>query len=239
MKVAFRIDDVSPYMDWHNFRRVAELFISRGVMPLMGVIPDNQDPALLKLPYNGSGWAELRALKNRGWLVAQHGYQHVYTTQNAGLLSINSYSEFAGVPMAHQLTMLRRGQEILAGEDLASQIFMAPAHSYDDATLEALLAADFRTVTDGYGLFAYRRNGLTFIPCQSSKPHKLPLGIMTVCLHPNTMTPAEIDGLGQWIDTNKPLVCSYSDLLSSPVPVLLGRLTEKAVLVLRRWRKGS
>jgi predicted deacetylase len=66
--------------------------------------------------------------------------------------------------------MIARGKELLRKKELATDIFMAPAHSYDKNTIKALGQLGFRYVTDGYSLFPYIIGSLKFIPCQSSKP---------------------------------------------------------------------
>jgi predicted deacetylase len=239
MKLAFRVDDVSPYMDWDRFRRLADIFNRHGVKPLLGVIPDNRDPALLKLPHNAGGWDELLALSEKGWPTAQHGYRHLYVTKNPGLLGINSYSEFAGLDLETQYVMLHNGKRSLEEHGLKSDIFMAPAHSFDRNTLRALRKLGFRTVTDGYSLFPYTRYGLKFIPCQSSQPRNLRAGVMTVCLHPNTMEEGEMESLDRWISGHRALVRDYAELLESRSLGAFSRAGEKVILLVRKLKKRS
>ena len=42
-------------------------------------------------------WEYLGKLRGQGWVIAQHGQYHRYTTQK-GMLSLNRFSEYAGVP---------------------------------------------------------------------------------------------------------------------------------------------
>ncbi len=237
MKVAFRIDDVTPHMDWEKFSVLAGIFKHYGVKPLMGVIPENRDPELLKLPYREDGWARIKALSELGWMTAQHGLTHVYTTNEPGLLGINRYSEFAGIDYETQLKMLAEGQKILRGQGLFTDIFMAPAHSFDKNTLKALRALGFRYITDGYSLFPYKRGGLKFIPCQASSPRKMPFGLMTVCLHPNTMREDALSALENWLEQNISCVCDYSEMLMTPALGPVSRAMEKAVLAVRSIKK--
>ncbi len=239
MKVAFRFDDITTHMNWDMFDRLVELFSKYQIKPLLGVIPDNRDPTLLKLPYREDGWAKIKALKDRGWLMAQHGYQHAYVSDNAGLLGINHYSEFAGVAYQTQFDMLRDGRKLLEEHGLASDIFMAPAHSYDDQTLQALSALGFRYVTDGYSLLPYKRHGLKIIPCQTSVPRKIPFGLLTICLHPNTMTDEAFITLYKWLEHNRECVCDYEAALKTPGLGLLSRAMERCVLTLRKSLKNK
>lgn len=237
MMVTFRIDDVSLYMDWEKFNRLAGMFRVYNIKPLMGVIPDNQDPELQKLSYDPEGWEKIAALKNGGWTTAQHGCRHLYTTKNPGLLGINPYSEFAGLPYQEQLELLLRGKELLQERGLDSCVFMAPAHAYDQNTLKALSQLGFLYLTDGYSVFPYKRLGLKCIPCQTSKPVRLAAGIVTVCLHPNTMTDADFISLEQWLAANRKTICDYSRAMKYPSLGLISRAIELLVLLIRKARK--
>ncbi len=238
MKIAFRIDDVSPYMCWESFERLTALFTSHGVKPLLGVIPDNQDPELRRYPFKPSGWDEIRALRDWGWSISQHGSRHAYTTTKSGLLGINNYSEFAGLDYDTQYGLLQEGRRALEQEGLATDIFMAPAHSFDAVTLKALTALDFHNVSDGYSVFPYRRGGLKFIPCQSSKPSALPVGLMTVCLHPNTFTENDFKAVESWLKLYKNRIIPYSAAIDAPARGPFARASETAVLLTRRARKS-
>lgn len=237
MKVTFRVDDVSPHMDWERFERLAGLFKRNGVRPLMGVIPDCRDPELLKLPFAPDGWDKIRALKASGWSVAQHGFQHLYTTDSPGFLGINPYSEFAGLNEAAQIAKIKAGMDILNTLGLKSDIFMAPAHSFDGNTLTALRLLGFRYVTDGYGLFPYNRRGLKFIPCQASAPKNTLVGLMTVCLHPNTMHDKAFEVLGQWMTTHRRRAIDFSEALNVRGTFVFGRLSERGILRYRKYKK--
>ena len=46
MKIAVRLDDITPDMDWESFLRFKELLDRYQVKPLIGIVPDNQDEHL-------------------------------------------------------------------------------------------------------------------------------------------------------------------------------------------------
>ena len=110
----FRLDDIAPNMHWENYHRVRQLFRKFGIMPLLGVIPDNRDPQLLRFPAvdNEEFWQEVRDAKQAGWDIAQHGYQHVYVNRCAGILGASKASEFAQLPYDLQSEKIRRGRAI-------------------------------------------------------------------------------------------------------------------------------
>ena len=71
----------------------------------------------------------MKELQKEGWTIAQHGYTHVYTTDEAGLFPLNKFSEFAGVEYSEQYEAVRLGQNILKEHGIETDLFMAPAHS--------------------------------------------------------------------------------------------------------------
>ena len=46
MKVAVRLDDITPDMDWERFLKFKELLDRYQVKPLIGVVPENRDENL-------------------------------------------------------------------------------------------------------------------------------------------------------------------------------------------------
>ena len=43
-----RLDDASDYMDVAKWKRIEDLLIRYNIKPLVGIIPDNQDPTLIE-----------------------------------------------------------------------------------------------------------------------------------------------------------------------------------------------
>ncbi len=182
----FRLDDITPDMDWNKFYRVKAIFDKYKVKPLVGVVPDNGDPGLRRGEYHKDFWEYIASLEQSGWQVAQHGYRHIYETKHAGMLGLKKASEFAGLPYEVQYEKIREGREILKRNGLHAPVFMAPGHTYDRNTLKALRKLDFTCVTDGYANIPYRKKGLLFVPCRSSRP-KLSGGVDTICIHCNEL----------------------------------------------------
>lgn len=202
-RFVIRLDDICPTMDHEKFSRAKDHFEAAGVRPLLGVVPDNRDPDLEIDAADPRFWETMRRLQGLlGWGMSQHGYRHRIHTDDRGLLGITPRSEFAGRPTEAQRADLAAGQAILADNGIGTDIFMAPFHSYDSATLQALKDLGFTTLTDGYGLIPWRDNGLVFVPQLFERPANLGFGIYTMCLHLNNMTIGEIDRLGQFMKAN-------------------------------------
>ena len=98
MKVSYRIDDVSDYMNNDNFLKIEALFKKYKIKPLIGVIPKNEDKKLVKFGLvKFDFWNKIRELKVNGWTIAMHGSNHVYETKESGILKYPKKSEFSGL----------------------------------------------------------------------------------------------------------------------------------------------
>jgi predicted deacetylase len=197
----FRMDDITPRMDWGRFEALLTLLRRFRVKPLLGVIPDNCDESLNLQPPRADFWEQLRNLARCDAVdIAQHGYQHRLTPNTGPALigpryGVKELTEFAGLPLSEQLTKIQRGQEILRHNGLDTKYWMAPNHSFDRHTLLALRSAGFTALTDGVALFPTVDSGLICIPQQLWKPRWMPTGVITVCLHSNEITTDEVAAL--------------------------------------------
>lgn len=196
MKIAVRLDDITPDMDWERFLKFKALLDQYQVKPLIGVIPDNRDENIMKerkeqeagAPENF--WEYVKGLENEGWVIAMHGFRHMYSTKKGGLFPLNSFSEFAGVSYAEQKEMLSEGRRILREKGIQTDIFMAPAHSYDRNTLKALKETGFTALTDGFGDRPYLWKGIKFYPIsfQLSRSFEKKDGYSTMVVHTGTVS---------------------------------------------------
>lgn len=211
--LAIRLDDITPAMNWDNFMKVKEILDEYDIRPLIGIVPDNQDPKLNVGTARADFWEFMRKLQAEDWSIAQHGYQHLYTTEDSGILGINRFSEFAGIAYEDQFEKLRLGQEILQNNGIYATIFMAPGHTFDDATRLALEQMKFQFVTDGYCDRPYFRDGIGYIPCTMSKP-RLPKVFDTLCLHVNGMSEQDMQDLRDFIQENINYIIDFLDILS-------------------------
>ena len=236
-RITFRMDDITPEMDWSRFQQFKKLFERYRNKPLLGIVPENRDPKLMVSGPNSDFWEEMRRLQEAGWSVAQHGYQHRYETQDGGLLGIKARSEFASLPYEIQYEKIQKGKERLREHGIESDIWMAPGHSYDRNTLRALCNSGFRIVSDGFSLFPYEYMELRFIPCQFGVPRKLPFGVVTICIHANAMTDLGFEAFARWVEQHRDAICDFSDLLVVPVYNLSRTFIEPFALLLRRMKQ--
>ena len=110
MKIAVRLDDITPDMDWERFLEFKNLLDKYQIKPLIGVVPDNRDENLHKDDDRKDFWEYVKELQMLGWVVAMHGYAHVYTTDKGGMFPLNHLSEYAGLDYEKQLQMILDGK---------------------------------------------------------------------------------------------------------------------------------
>lgn len=210
MKLAIRLDDISPDMDWKRFNRLVALMDRYGVRPLLSVIPENRDPKVGTDPADPCFWDTMKALEKKGYVLAMHGCYHVYTTKKGGIFPLNYLSEFAGLPAEKQAELISTGSRILKEHGIDTDVFVAPAHSFDRKTLEALRSDGFRFISDGFGFSPFTALGFTWYPISfnrrktlesaaagtadnSSAPGDQEEQAVTLVIHPATMTEHEFE----------------------------------------------
>lgn len=215
MKITIRMDDITPGMDWEKFLRFKELCDLYQVKPLIGIVPDNKDPMLEIDEHRGDYWDYLLTLQKEGWVLAQHGVNHVYKTKKKGCFPLNALSEFAGLSYEEQYQALKNGKEILESHGVYTDMFMAPAHSYDKNTLKALKELGFTKITDGFGKEPYTWKGLTFYPIsfKQSSSLKKTKGYTTFVVHANTMNDKDFERYERLLKEYQNRILSYEKYL--------------------------
>jgi predicted deacetylase len=189
-----RLDDACPSMARERWDAVEALLDECSVRPIVAIIPDNLDPELSHCAPDEGFWERARSWQAKGWTIAMHGFQHVLRPTSAKqYMPLHPRSEFAGLPHDRQAEKIRHGWAILESKRLTPTVWVAPAHSFDRTTLEALLIeTTIRTVSDGVARDQYFQDGFHWLPQQLWSLVPKREGLWTVCLHPNTMTDADI-----------------------------------------------
>ena len=100
------MDDIAENMNWEMMDKCEFLFEKYKITPLVGIIPINKDPELLKLIQKMRSFGiELKNWKSKGWEITMHGCNHLYT-QKSDFKDIFNYggdSEFYGLDYFSQL----------------------------------------------------------------------------------------------------------------------------------------
>ncbi|MEJ5252653.1 MAG: DUF2334 domain-containing protein [Armatimonadota bacterium] len=208
-----RFDDICPTMNWTVWSQLEAVLARYEVKPLLAVVPDNRDPKLQVEPARVDFWAWARQKQREGWSIGMHGYQHVYETCSGGLLGIHRRSEFAGLPVHRQKEKLQRALEIFHANGIHPEVFVAPSHSFDIGTLEALVELGIEIVSDGFFLFPQKRWGVLWIPQQMWRWYGMPAGVWTVAYHHNRMTAEQINQFAKDIHRFASRIASFSEVV--------------------------
>jgi len=185
-KYLVRFDDICPTMNWRIWHEIERILCEFQVQPILAVVPDNHDPKLDVEPARENFWEEVRRWQRLGWTIGLHGYQHLYVTPNAGLLGLNSRSEFAGLPEMEQQDKITRALEIFDREQVRPELWVAPAHSFDANTLMILRRHNLACLSDGFYFYPHRdKHEILWIPQQLWRFRRMPFGVWTICLHHN------------------------------------------------------
>ena len=214
-KYLLRFDDIAPNMNWRLFYKIKELLIKYKIKPILGVIPNNKDKELKKFPVCKSNFfSEIKKLKSLGWTIAMHGYEHVYFENKIkDYLSMRIKSEFVGESFEVQNHKIEKGISILKKNNLNTDIFFAPNHSFDLTTIDCLKMNNFKYIVDGYGFAPFNDRGMIFIPQMFNRPRKYPFGLHTFVFHINEFTDKHYQAFEKFIVDNHELIIDFNKAL--------------------------
>lgn len=214
-RLFFRLDDTASNMNQVNFNRLADIFKKYDVKPLLAVIPNNKDPELLKYPANSDFWRIIKELSQDGWTIAQHGFEHLYKTENGGILKINKKGEFSGLDFKTQKAMIADGARTIEERlSLVPKIFVAPGHSFDKNTIGALKENSFNYISDGIALYPFKKWGIVWLPQFLWRPRKILFGVATIAIHSNTMSSEDLNNIEEFIEKNRKIIGNFSELVN-------------------------
>jgi predicted deacetylase len=192
----FRLDDASEYSDINKWNKIEDIFDEFNIRPIVAVTPDNKDSELFFNEYNPHFWDKVREWQNKEWTIAMHGYQHLFHSIKSSKLIFPFYdrSEFGGLSLAEQRFKIKNSLDIFKENDVSPSVWVAPAHSFDQNTLEALkIETNIKIVSDGIAFLPYYENDFYFIPQQLWNVQKKQFGLWTICLHPDMMSFNQIE----------------------------------------------
>jgi len=181
-----RLDDLCPTMLQDRRERFLSILVRHRVSPILAIVPDNQDPDLIRQAPDPRFWERMRSLQASGATIAMHGYRHLCASRGASILGLHDESEFAGVDPSLQQQWIRSGLAILRGQALRPQLFVAPRHGFDRNTLRALAEEGLGVLSDGFASRPFSQHGILWIPQQLWEPVAKEIGLWTICIHTNT-----------------------------------------------------
>lgn len=200
-------------MDIEKWSHIEKLLDDYKIKPIVAIIPNCLDTDLI-LSYKEDCffWNKAGNWEEKGWTIGIHGYHHIFETNVRGLNPVNDYSEFAGVNIERQRQKIRDGMEIFRLHGIEPQVFVAPAHTFDKSTLDALLLeSNIRDISDTIASDIYYQDAFYYIPQQAGSVRWIPLKIVTFCYHPNKMSDKAFEKLEHFIIKHR---CSFTDYQS-------------------------
>ncbi len=218
-KYLIRLDDACPTMDKTKWQGVEDILDRYGIKPMVGVIPNNENPHEMIHEPDVHFWEKVRSWQEKGWAIAMHGYNHCYTSESGlnGLNPMWKRSEFAGLPLEQQREKIRLGVSIMRANGVNPQYFFAPSHTFDNNTLIALYEeSDIRVISDTIARQPYKYKEFLIIPQIGGHCTKIRIpGIWTFCLHPNTMSESGFNQLDAFLSKEFRNFISFNDLKDS------------------------
>lgn len=201
-KYLIRLDDACTTFTLAKWEKFFHLFEQFGIKPIIAVIPNNEDESLKKEKRDEADfWRLVQEWHNRGYCIAMHGYNHLYTNRNSGILKITKHSEYAGIPIEEQKRKLKLSQSVFEKYGIKPDVFVAPSHSFDKNTVMALQeVTTINVISDGLSIKPYKKWGLQWLPCQLWWPQKKKYGVWTLCVHPETITNDSFDAISSFIE---------------------------------------
>ena len=189
-----RLDDACHGMNRAKWDSIEHVLDRHGIAPIVAVIPDNRDSALMIDERDEKFWHRVRAWDAKGWTIAMHGYTHVmHPTDSKLVLPYYKRSEFAGLSLAEQSGKIKASRRLFNEQGIEPKVWVAPAHCFDLVTLQAIHnETPIRVVSDGIALDTYYEHAFHWIPQQLWHLSRHWFGLWTVCLHPNSMTQESI-----------------------------------------------
>lgn len=216
-----RLDDACATMDHYAWDILESALDDFNIKPIVGVVPMNKDDRLNLAPLSPIFWDKVREWDSKGWSIAMHGYSHKHheiPAGNCGLLPLHASSEFVGLDLHAQRALIRESWGIFLENGVKPSVFMAPSHSFDLITLEAIkLETDIRVLTDGYAFYPFFRSGFVWLPQQLWKFRDFWWGVWTVCFHPNNMSEFDIRAAILDIEKYSKKITSVNEVLKNPI----------------------
>lgn len=229
-------------MDLDLLKTIVNIFSKNNVVPLLAVIPENNDKSLCHTNYNKIDfWMLLNKWEADGTIeVAQHGYAHklIETNVKSPLYRhVNpAVDEFANHSQDEQDSLVLKGKVFLENKGLSPIAWVSPAHFISLLTISSIKSAGYTIVSDGLGFVPFRSFNLTFIPQQFERPRYFPFGIVTFCLHPNVRVLELMSSINEFMEKNADQIIRFSEAKNKDINFIFQLINFLSIPVFRTIR---
>ena len=222
-KYIIRFDDLCPQMNVDAWNKIEEIMDSFCIKPIVAVIPHNED---VSIQYEGLSendfWERVRNMQKKGWTIALHGYNHVYTSKKTGMLGISCNSEFCDISFEHQCNKIEKGLDIFHNKGIDTDTFIAPSHSFNKDTLNALKKYGVKNISDGFFNRVVRYRGINWVPCKDwDFISKARPGVHTLCIHFMKMDLKRLSDFEEQINSLKDFIIPFNLALNDVQTIAL------------------
>ena len=232
--ILVRLDDIAENMNWELMYKCEDLFNKYNIKPILGVVPNNQDPLFLNFPKEINFWSKIKEWQNKGWEISMHGYSHIYEneTLKKDYFSIGGKSEFFGKKLDEQKDKIKKGLDIFNEKKINIRSFFAPNHTYDKNTFIALKNFGITQVIDGYGIKPYDELGIKFIPQLFYKLIVLPFGVQCTQIHLNDWKEKDFNEFQIFVEKNKDIIVTYDFVLKNYTSGFFSNIINKFIKII-------
>ena len=106
-----------------------------------------------------------------------------------------------------QKDRLRKGIQIFREQGIDPDLWIAPAHSFDSITVDALRELDITVISDGLAIAPHTdAKGIFWVPQQLWRFRRRPFGVWTVCFHHNRWSDRQFDQFRRDLELYRPLI---------------------------------
>ena len=209
-----RLDDACPTMDSKKWTEIESILDRYNIKPMVGIIPNNKDSCLEVDEEDAFFWDKALNWQEKNWVIALHGYDHVYLTNEGGINPVHSRSEFVGLSLKEQEYKIEKGLAIFKQNKIYPSYFFAPSHTFDANTIIALRnKSEIRRISDTISFRTYINDDFIFFPQQFGKFRGINIpGQWTFCFHPNNMNEQDFLDFELFINQNQNKFISFDNV---------------------------
>lgn len=205
MRLILRFDDICPTMNHSIWREISEFLLCEDIKPIIAVIPNNIDPKLVVDDIDENFWSKIRYYQESGWTIALHGNNHSLSPCLGSEIFFAKLTEFTSLNLEEQDLKIKEGIRSFASNGVQTNMFVAPAHSFNKDTKLALQKNNIQYLSDGLYLYPFTEKAFNLIclPQQLWSFRRPAFGVWTICCHHNSWDDQKIQEFKNFVQKNK------------------------------------